>query len=374
MGMQRNADAEHSPKTVSIVIKALNEERHIAAAIESALAATEGMDAEIILADSASSDRTVDIARRYPVKIVRMTNVRDRSCGAGAQLGFQYATGRYVYLIDGDMRMRPHFLAAAIRFLQDHPNYGGVGGLLVEHETENLEYVKRRAREYAARKPGPVTRLDGGGVFRRAAIMSAGYLTDRNLHGGEELELGARLTAAGWKLARLDLPDVDHYGHSGNAYSLLLRRLRTGVSWANGEVLRAAAGKPHFGAVIASLKRMLTLVAFVHVWWLGIAAALVLPRSATQSALLAAAIAVFPILVMAWRSRSLSVGAYSVAAWQVNAIGFWLGLLRRRTPPTEWIASEVVHDGFAPATRKRPEPAAGKAASTQENQLRFSAT
>lgn len=352
MGMQRNIDAEHGPKAVSIVIKALNEERHIAAAIESALVAAEGMNAEVILADSASTDRTVEIARRYPVKIVRMTNVKDRSCGAGAQLGFQYATGRYVYLIDGDMRMRPDFLAAALRFLQDHPNCGGVGGLLVEHETENLEYVKRRNREYAVRKPGAVARLDGGGLFRRAAIMSAGYLTDRNLHGGEELELGARLTAAGWKLARLDLPDVDHYGHSGNAYSLLLRRLRTGVSWANGEVLRAAAGRRHFGAVVDSLKRMLTLVAFVHVWWAGIIAALTLSRSATQSMLLVAAIALFPILVMAWRSRSLSVGAYSVAAWQVNAIGFWLGLLRRRALPTDWIESEVVQDESAPAARK----------------------
>lgn len=353
MGMNPITAANRSRKTVSIVIKALNEEQHIAAAIESALVATEGMDAEIVLADSASTDRTVEIAQRYPVKIVRMTNAQDRSCGAGAQLGFQYTTGRYVYLIDGDMRMRPGFLAAAIRFLEDHPDHGGVGGLLVEHETKNLEYVKRRTREYAARKPGPVTRLDGGGLFRRAAIVSTGYLTDRNLHGGEELELGARLTAAGWKLARLDLPDVDHYGHSGNAYSLLLRRLRTGVSWANGEVLRAATGKQHFGAVIGALKRMLTLVAFVHAWWLAIAATLILPRSATQSALLTAAIVLFPILVMAWRSRSLAVGAYSVAAWQVNAIGFWLGLLRRRTPPTDWIASDVVHDGVAPVARRR---------------------
>jgi len=352
MRLKLNTHADRSRKTVSVVIKALNEERHIAAAIESALVATQDMDAEIVLADSASTDRTVEIAQRYPVKIVRLTNTGDRSCGAGAQLGFQYTTGRYVYLIDGDMRMRPGFLSAAVDFLEAHPDHGGVGGLLVEHETQNLEYVKRRAREYAVRKSGPVTRLDGGGLFRRAAIMSAGYLTDRNLHGGEELELGARLTAAGWKLARLDLPDVDHYGHSGNAYSLLLRRLRTGVSWANGEVLRAAAGRRHFGAVINALKRMLTLVAFVHLWWLGIVAALVLPRSAMQSALLATAIVLFPVLVMAWRSRSLGVGAYSVAAWQVNAIGFWLGLLRRRIPPADWIASDIVHDGVPSATRR----------------------
>ena len=41
---------------VSIIIKALNEERHVASAIESALAALDGMEGEIILADSASTD------------------------------------------------------------------------------------------------------------------------------------------------------------------------------------------------------------------------------------------------------------------------------------------------------------------------------
>ena len=43
--------------TVSIIIKALNEERHIAAAIESALAALGGIDGEVILADGGSRDR-----------------------------------------------------------------------------------------------------------------------------------------------------------------------------------------------------------------------------------------------------------------------------------------------------------------------------
>src|ERR1044072_9571827 len=100
--------------TVSIIIKALNEERHIGAAIESALAALRGIRGEVILADSASTDRTIEIARRYPIKIVQMTRVEDRSCGAGAQLGYQYSRGRYVWLVDGDMALKPGFLAAAI--------------------------------------------------------------------------------------------------------------------------------------------------------------------------------------------------------------------------------------------------------------------
>src|SRR6476659_6023613 len=160
--------------TVSIIIKALNEESHIAAAIESALAALKGMHGEVILADSASTDQTCEIAQRYPIKIVRMTRIEDRSCGAGAQLGYQYSRGRYLCLIDGDMRMRPEFLAQAVRFLEEHPDVGGVGGLSSEHETSNLEYLKRNVAEHAGRQPGIVGRLDGTGVYRRAAIEAIG--------------------------------------------------------------------------------------------------------------------------------------------------------------------------------------------------------
>src|SRR5262249_12636333 len=107
--------------TVSIIIKALNEERNIAGAIESALAALAAIDGEVILADSGSSDRTIEIARRYPIRIVQLNNVADRSWGVGSQLGYQYSRGRYLCLIDGDMRLYGEFLGHALEFLERNP-------------------------------------------------------------------------------------------------------------------------------------------------------------------------------------------------------------------------------------------------------------
>ena len=69
---------------LSIGIKALNEEADIAAAIESALAAAEPFAGEVVLADSGSTDRTIEIARSYPVRIVQLANIGERCCGAGA--------------------------------------------------------------------------------------------------------------------------------------------------------------------------------------------------------------------------------------------------------------------------------------------------
>ena len=119
--------------SVSVIIKALNEERHIAAAIESALAALgrEGGGAasgEVILADSGSADRTVEIAGRYPIRIARLADPRERSCGVGAQLGYQYSTGAYVCLMDGDMVLSPDFIAEGRAFLDANARVGGVAG------------------------------------------------------------------------------------------------------------------------------------------------------------------------------------------------------------------------------------------------------
>jgi glycosyltransferase involved in cell wall biosynthesis len=344
---------------ISIVIKALNEEPHIAAAIESAMAALDDMRGEtigeIVLADSASTDRTIEIAANYPIKIVSLRHAADRSCGTGVQLAYQYSTGDFVCLIDGDMALHRGFLQAAIDFLITNPQFAGVGGLIVERETENVEYVKRARDQGADLLPGEVTRLDCGGVYRRAAIQSVGYLGDRNLHGSEELELGARLRARGWKLARIPVEAIDHHGHSGNAYALLRRRWATRFAFSTGEVLRATFGTTAFPLVLRKLRWELFLFAAVHAWWLCLIAVPFFAGGFAAAAAAVTALALIPFVTMALRCRSLSIGIYSVTAWNVYAAGLWPGLLQRRVDPAGWIESVVIRDG---AVSERPVHAA----------------
>ena len=337
---------------VSIVIKALNEERHIASAIESALAAADEVGGEVILADSASTDRTVEIARRYPIKIVQMNDVRDRSCGAGAQLGYQHSRGRYVYLMDGDMTLRTGFLPAAIRRLEENDTLAGVGGIIVESAIGNREFEQRAQRDEPDRRPGTVTRLDCGGLYRRSAIEEMGYFTDRNVHGGEEGELGARLRIACWTLERIDVPAIDHRGHSGNAYRLLLRRITSRIGWGCGETVRAALGRGYLPLLIEN-NGTFKLVVLVFGWWASLLAMpLVIPGWPLALLAIAALIA-FPVVAMAVRWRSFNAGLYSVLAWNVYAICFVPGFLRRRAPPTAWIDSTVLKDRAPTETAER---------------------
>jgi glycosyltransferase involved in cell wall biosynthesis len=333
---------EDKRPTVSIIIKALNEERHIAAAIESALAALAGLDGEVILADGASTDRTVAIALKYPIKIVRLDSTADRSCGAGSQLGYQYSSGEFVCLMDGDMRLHAGFLAAGIRFLKEHPAVAGVGGTTINHDAVSLEYAQRARRSDPDQQPGLVTRLGGCGLYRRSAVEPTGYLTDRNLHGCEEFELAARLRAGGWTLARIDRVAVDHYCRPGNSYQQLLQRLQSHNTFAPGEVVRASIGRPHFGYVLRHDKHSM-LSGLIALWWCSIAAVATL-ASGWIAALVLAALAVLPFAAMSYRWRSLRYGIYSITVWNAHALCYLPGMLWPRAAPEEWIASTIIKD------------------------------
>jgi GT2 family glycosyltransferase len=339
---------------VSIVIKALNEEDNIGAALESSLAALQDIGGEVILADSASTDGTVQVAARYPVRVVQLARAADRSCGAGPQLGWQHSRGEYVYIMDGDMQLVPGFLEQALAFLAQHPEIAGVGGRVVELNNESLEYRERgerSAKNEAHRNPGQVDRLDGGGLYRRRAIEEAGYFSDRNLHSYEEFDLAVRLRSLGWKLWRLPLDAVTHYGHDAPPYQLLMRRWRSRYACGLGELVRGALGQPRMKLVFRGL-RELKLYLGVLAWWAVLLSAPFWPVGgiAERAALFAAVLAA-PFAAMAWRKKSFSRATYSVLSWCVQAAGLVRGFLAPRHPPRALIPSIVLQEPQASARR-----------------------
>lgn len=334
---------------VTIGIKALNEEAHIADALASALRAVERLDGEVVLADSGSTDRTIEIARTFPVQIVQLADPAERSCGAGAQLAFQHARGSYFYMLDGDMVLNPDFIAVGIAFLEANPTIAGVGGLVQERNIVGDEFrIRARATEREGNwAPGEVDRLDCGGLYRVSALREAGYFADRNLHAFEEFELGARLRSLGWGLARINHHAIDHFGHTTSSYRLLWRRLKTGYSCAPGEVLRGAMGQRHLSLVLTDLAHIRHGL-IVIAWWLLMVLSPVLPAFPWTTLLLLAG----PILFLTARRGTFRLGLYSLAAWNISAIGLIRGLFSRRVPPDLALMSvELADPAKSPSTR-----------------------
>lgn len=327
--------------TVSVIIKTLNEEEKIAATIESALAAIARVGGEVVVADSGSRDRTLAIAAGYPVTIARIEPPALPSCGIGPQLGYQYSRHPFLCLIDGDMTLDPDFLPQALAFLEDNPAVAGVTGHVEEKAVANLEFARRATRDAPEKRVGPVDRMNGGGLYRRAAIEDVGYFSDRNLHGYEEFELGARLRDAGWRLHRLDRRFVGHYGHTENSYRLLLRRWRSKYLFGIGELLRASLGRRYFLRLFGELPELKLWLA-IYLWWgLSLALLVLVPGKALALAVVFGLFAAV-VLAMGVRKRSLSMGLYTVVAWFFHAAALPVGFLRRRREPSAPIESRLL--------------------------------
>ncbi len=327
--------------TVSVIVKTLNEEAKIAATVESALEAIAGIGGEVVVADSGSRDRTLAIAAGYPVTIARIEPPALPSCGIGPQLGYQYSRHPFLCLIDGDMVLDPDFLGPALAFLEANPDVAGVTGHVEEKAVANLEFARRANSSAPEKRVGPVDRLNGGGLYRRAAIEDVGYFSDRNLHGYEEFELGARLRDAGWRLHRLDRRFVSHYGHTENSYRLLLRRWRSKYLFGIGELLRASVGRRYFLRLFNELPELKLWLA-VYLWWgLSLALLVLLPDKAVAAALVAGLV-VAAVLVMGARKRSLGMGLYTVVAWFFHAAALPVGFLRRRRDPSAPVESRLL--------------------------------
>jgi glycosyltransferase involved in cell wall biosynthesis len=233
-------------KSISFIIKALNEEDNIAKCIESCLREAEGYESEIILVDSLSTDRTVEIAKEYPITILQFLNRCDASCGSAPQLGYQYSTGAYIFLIDGDMELAEGFMAQAFSELDNSLDLAGISGVILDTQ-EKTSADTRRKQEYAKiSKPVEVSSLGGGGLYRRAAIETVGYFSNQSLKACEELELGVRLIANGYRLLRLPTPSVIHTGHSETELQSLIRLWHAGRIGAYSVFLKSSIGSSWF--------------------------------------------------------------------------------------------------------------------------------
>jgi glycosyltransferase involved in cell wall biosynthesis len=349
---------------ISVILKTLNEEARIGAAIESVLIALEGIGGEVIVADGGSRDNTLAIATTYPVRLVQLEPSVRPSCGIGPQLGFQYSRERFICLMDGDMLLDPDFLPGALAYLEANPSVAGVTGHVEEMNQTSLEYVRRGRRNSPENRIGSIDRMNGGGLYRREAIDQAGYFSDRNLHGYEEFDLGVRLRAQGWTLTRLDRSFVRHFGHALNAYALLVRRWKSGYLRGIGELLRAAIGKPQWKQLIVDLPE-LKLWAVVYVWLIMIVALPFVTPTPYLGLALDAGLITSVIGLMSMRQRSLTLGFYAVVAWLFHAAALPLGFFQKRNAPAAWIDSRLVHDAHQTETDLDSAGSMGASASSR---------
>ena len=85
-------------KLISVIIPVYNGEKYVAQCIENVLCQT-CKNLEIIVVNDGSTDNTVQIAKKYPIKIL---NQKNQGLSAARNAGMDVALGKYIHFMDVD--------------------------------------------------------------------------------------------------------------------------------------------------------------------------------------------------------------------------------------------------------------------------------
>jgi len=105
---------------VSILIPAYNSEQWIADSLESAIAQS-WTNKEIIVVDDGSSDKTLDIARRYESKTLKVVTQRNQGAAAARNAAWSLCSGDYIQWLDADDLLVPEKIATQYAALERSP-------------------------------------------------------------------------------------------------------------------------------------------------------------------------------------------------------------------------------------------------------------
>ncbi len=105
---------------ISVVIPAFNSAKTLGVTLNGLQAQTL-KPAEIVVVDDGSTDRTADVAKRFPVQLIRQEN---KGAPAARNAGFANTTGDFVLYCDADVMLQPTMLESMARALLLHPEAG----------------------------------------------------------------------------------------------------------------------------------------------------------------------------------------------------------------------------------------------------------
>jgi GT2 family glycosyltransferase len=123
---------------VSIVIVTWNTRELTAQCIDNLKATLEELPAEVIVVDNDSTDGTADYIAAHHPDVILVRSEENLGFARGNNLGFKYAHGEYLVLLNSDTIVLPGAVQRLVGYLDEHPEVVAVGG---EHCNGEREFV-----------------------------------------------------------------------------------------------------------------------------------------------------------------------------------------------------------------------------------------
>lgn len=224
--------------SISIIIPAKNEAASITRCLESINNCKENsLIKEIIVVDCCSEDKTVEIASRYPVKILQLKPDWPHSPAAARYIGSLFSHGELIFFIDSDMIIDPEFLQKAIEIMESDRRIAGLSGIGKEIYLKNNKPVGGKDNLYKTNKLTQETNFLGGAALYRKKILIETGGFNPHLKAGEEIELAQRLRK-NYRLLSIPYSMITHYTAPLNEWKEFMRKKKNGLFLGIGQSLR----------------------------------------------------------------------------------------------------------------------------------------
>lgn len=225
---------------VSIIIVNYNTKELTKSCIDSIFEKTIGVTFEVILVDNASTDGSIDVFQK-DTRIIFVESGENQGFGRANNLGYQYASGKYIFLLNSDTILLNNAIYEFYAYMESHSmNTGCVGCELVDEAGEpsysfgtfpNIKFFVGKILEvyrvrsscfsfpnYSSSKhPIVVDYSSGADMFIRRSVAELCGLFDKDFFMYfEEVEMQHRFRDKGFCSQVIDTPKIAHlFGGSG---------------------------------------------------------------------------------------------------------------------------------------------------------------
>ncbi len=142
------------------------------------------------MVDNYSTDKTVEIAKSYGVRVIQVRSERAKA----KNIGLKHASGKYVLFIDSDMVLTPRVIEECVELAESNPRIAAI--IIPEKSVGSNYWARIRSFERSFYSGTPV---ESPRFFRRDLALKAGGF-DKDLIFYEEATLPHKLEGMGYNV------------------------------------------------------------------------------------------------------------------------------------------------------------------------------
>ncbi|MGB7769555.1 MAG: glycosyltransferase family 2 protein [Verrucomicrobiia bacterium] len=238
-------EKDSSEVLVSIIIVSWNARDYLKQCLESLTPAVCRYPMEIIVVDNASSDGSPELVKSNFPRVELIRNPANLGFAKGNNLGIENSKGRYLCLINSDVKVLPDCINRLVDYCEQHPEVGMVGPRIVGGDGKLQRSCRgfpslwnMFCRAFALDTIFPRCKLFTGyslsywpqdstrtvdilsGCFwliRRETLSRVGLLDEAFFMYGEDMDWSKRFWLAGSSLAFVPSAEAVHYGGASSS-------------------------------------------------------------------------------------------------------------------------------------------------------------